>query len=69
MRGFIWGVCVVLFGGACMVLFGGHAWFFFGGGVWFFQFFSYNEIQSMSRRYAFTEMHSCVDLLSDSDHI
>ena len=31
MRGFIQGVCVVLFGGACMVLFGGHVWFYSGG--------------------------------------
>ena len=37
MRGFIWGACVVLFGGACMV---------------FFSFFGYNEIRSMSGRYA-----------------
>ena len=46
MRGFIWW-------GACMVLFGGHAWFFWGGGVrGFFSFFGYNEIRSMSGRYA-----------------
>ena len=56
--------CVVLFGGgwACMVLFGGvgHAWFylggmhgFSGGGMHgFFSFFGYNEIRSMSGRYA-----------------
>ena len=47
MCGFIWGACMVLFGGACMVLFGGacivlfggacvvlfggHAWFYLGG--------------------------------------
>ena len=31
MRGFIWGVCVVLFRG--------HAWFYLGGLAWFFQFF------------------------------
>ena len=49
---FFWGVCVVLFGGmrgfiqgACMVLFG-------GGCAWFFSFFGYNEIRSMSGRYA-----------------
>ena len=46
MHGFIWGVCVVLFGGACMVLFegacvvlfggGGHAWFYLGGHAWFY---------------------------------
>ena len=65
MRGFIqqggaWfysagGACVVLFsGGACVVLFsGGHAWFYSGGGVrGFFSFFGYNEIRSMSGRYA-----------------
>ena len=45
MRGFIWGACVVLFGGACMVLFG-------GGVHGFFSFFGYNEIRSMSGRYA-----------------
>ena len=66
--GFIWGACVVLFGGAYMVLFrgacvdlfGGHAWFYSGsvrgfiqGGVHgFFSFFGYNEIRSMSGRYA-----------------
>ena len=33
MHGFIWGVCVVLFGGACMVLFGGACVVLFGGGV------------------------------------
>ena len=55
------GASVVLFRGACMVLFGGHAWFYlgeacvvlFGGGMHgFFSFFGYNEIQSMSGRYA-----------------
>ena len=60
VRGFIWGVC--------MVLFGGHAWFYLGGMhgfIWeacvvlfrggmhgFFSFFRYNEIWSMSGRYA-----------------
>ena len=66
MRGFIWGACVVLFGGhmwfysgacmvlfgGCMVLFGGCAWFFWGGVHGFFSFFGYNEIRSMSGRYA-----------------
>ena len=53
VRGFIRGACVVLFGGACVVLFGGHAWFYSGGGVCvFFSFFGYNEIRSMSGRYA-----------------
>ena len=45
MRGFIWGACVVLFGGGC-------AWFYLGGHSCFFSFFGYNEIQSMSGRYA-----------------
>ena len=36
MHGFIWGVCVVLFGGACVVLFGGHAWFYSRGCAWFY---------------------------------
>ena len=37
MRGFIWGACMVLFGGwACVVLFGGHAWFYLGGHAWFY---------------------------------
>ena len=56
------------FGGACMVLFGGwHAWFYLGGASLysggmrgfirggmrgFFSFFGYNEIRSMSGRYA-----------------
>ena len=52
MRGFIQGVCMVLYGGACVVLFGGHAWFFWGGVHGFFSFFRYNEIRSMSGRYA-----------------
>ena len=59
---------MVLFGGACIVLFGGHAWFYLGGmhgfirggHAWFylwgvhgfFSFFGYNEIRSMSGRYA-----------------
>ena len=54
--------------GACVVLFGGHAWFYLGGMhgfilggvhgfIWggmhgFFSFFGYNEIRSMSGRYA-----------------
>ena len=59
VHGFIWGVCMVLFGamhgfirgvhgfirGACMVLFR-------GGVHGFFSFFRYNEIWSMSGRYA-----------------
>ena len=45
------GACVVLFGGACVVLFGGHAWFY-SGVRGFFSFFGYNEIRSMSGRYA-----------------
>ena len=60
VHGLIRGVCVVLFGGMCMVLFGGCAWFYLGGvygfsgGVCmvFFSFFGYNEIRSMSGRYA-----------------
>ena len=59
--------CVVAQGGACMVLFGGRAWFylggmrgFIGGRAWFYwggvcgfsSFFGYNEIRSMSGRYA-----------------
>ena len=56
MRGFIWGcvhgfiqrgeACVVLFRGVCMVLFRR------GGVRGFFSFFGYNEIRSMSGRYA-----------------
>ena len=60
MRGFIWGVCMVLFGGAymvsfggaCVVLFGGCMVLFRGGMRGFFSFFGYNEIRSMSGRYA-----------------
>ena len=54
MHGFIWGACVVLFWG--------HAWFYSAGGMrgfiqrgaWvvFFSFSGYNEIRSMSGRYA-----------------
>ena len=58
--GFIRGACMVLFGGVCVVLFGGRAWFYLGGMrgfiqggcPCFFQFFRYNEIRSMSGRYA-----------------
>ena len=51
MCSFIWGACMVLFGGVCMVLFGGvHG--FPGGMHGFFSFFRYNEIRSMSGRYA-----------------
>ena len=40
------------FGGACNSE-GGHAWFYSGGGMrGFFRFFGYNEIRSMSGRYA-----------------
>ena len=35
-----------------MVLFGGRVCFYSGGRAWFFQFFGYNEIRSMSGRYA-----------------
>ena len=64
MHGSIWGACVVLFGGmhgfiwgACMVLFGGCAWFYLGGMrgfIWggMHGFFGYNQIRSMSGRYA-----------------
>ena len=63
MRGFIQGAgghAWFYLGGACMVLFGGHAWFYLGGVhgfIWggvhgFFSFFGYNEIRSMSGRYA-----------------
>ena len=51
MHGFIQGACMVLFGG-CVVFLGGHAWFFQGGMCGFFSFFGYNEIRSMSGRYA-----------------
>ena len=60
MRGFIWGACVVLFGGMrgfirghAWFIQGGHAWFYSRGGMHgFFSFFRYNEIRSMSGRYA-----------------
>ena len=46
MHGFIWGACVHGFiWGACVVLFR-------GGMRGFFSFFGYNEIRSMSGRYA-----------------
>ena len=58
VHGFIWGVCGFM-RGACVVLFGGVVLFrgacvvLFGGGLCvFFSFFGYNEIQSMSGRYA-----------------
>ena len=60
MHGFIQGACMVLFGGHAWFYSGGHAWFYLGGmrgfiqgGVrGFFSFFGYNEIRSMSGRYA-----------------
>ena len=54
MHGFIWGGCVVLFGGGVwVVLFGGACVvLFLGGHAWFFSFSGYNEIRSMSGRYA-----------------
>ena len=50
---FNWGG-VVLFGGVHGFIQGGHAWFYSGGGGMrgFFSFFGYNEIRSMSWRYA-----------------
>ena len=57
----LFGGHVWFYSGACVVLFGGHAWFYSGGCVWFysggavrgfFSFFGYNEIRSMSGRYA-----------------
>ena len=61
MRGFIWGgMHGFIQGGHAWFYLGGHAWFYLegcmvlsgGGRVWFFQFFGYNEIWSMSGRYA-----------------
>ena len=66
MHGF-WGH-VWFYLGVCMVLFGGHVWFYLGGACMFYlggmhgfsggdmhgfsSFFGYNEIRSMSGRYA-----------------
>ena len=36
MCGFIWGACVVLFGGHAWFYLGGCAWFHLGGHVWFY---------------------------------
>ena len=60
MRGFIRGACMVFFGGHAWFysggvhgfIPGGHAWFYLGGMRVFFSFFGYNEIRSMSGRYA-----------------
>ena len=52
VHGFIWGGMHGFIQGACVVLFGGHAWFYSGGVHGFFSFFGYNEIRSMSGRYA-----------------
>ena len=51
MCGFIWGACVVLFGGHAWFYLGGHAWFYSGGHVWFYLggrawFFQFFGIQS-----------------------
>ena len=62
LGGHVWfylgGAYMVLFRG-CVVLFGGmhgfirgRAWFYSGGMRGFFSFFGYNEIRSMSGRYA-----------------
>ena len=58
----LFGGCVVLFGGHAWFYLGGHVWFYSGhawfysaagGGMHgFFSFFGYNEIRSMSGRYA-----------------
>ena len=74
------GVCMVAPGGLCMVAPGGHVWLLPGGHVWllwgacvvapggacvvFSVFFGYNEIRSMSGRYAsywnaFLLFHTC----------
>ena len=66
VRGFIWGGAWFYLGGAwfysggvhgfirgaCVVLFRGRAWFYLGGVHGFFSFSGYNEIRSMSGRYA-----------------
>ena len=36
VHGFIWGACMVLFGGCAWFYSGGHAWFYSGGHVWFY---------------------------------
>ena len=55
------GACMVLFGGHAWFYSGGHAWFYSGGRACFYSggacvvfpvFFGYNEIRSMSGRYA-----------------
>ena len=51
IRGFIRGVCGFIWGGM-RGFSGGRAWFFWGGMRGFFSFFGYNEIRSMSGRYA-----------------
>ena len=51
--GFIWGGCAWFYlGGMCGFIQGGHAWFYSGGVHGFSSFFGYNEIRSMSGRYA-----------------
>ena len=53
VHGFIWGACMVLFGGHVWFYLGGRAWFYSGGACMVFSvFFEYNEIRSMSGRYA-----------------
>ena len=52
VRGFIRGACVVLFGGHAWFYLGGMHGFIRGGMRGFFSFFRYNEIRSMSGRYA-----------------
>ena len=53
MHGFIWGGMHGFIWGACVVLFRGDMRGFIWGGVHgFFSFFGYNEIRSMSGRYA-----------------
>ena len=47
LRGHAW-----LLGGCAWLLQGGHAWLLWGGMHGFFSFFGYNEIRSMSGRYA-----------------
>ena len=52
MCGFIWGGMHGFIWGVHGFIRGGHAWFYSGGMRGFSSFFGYNEIRSMSGRYA-----------------
>ena len=70
IRGFIRGACVVLFWGCAWFYSGIHVWFYLGVVHGFFSFFRYNEIRSMSARYAsYWLNHVNTSIESNTTHV